>query len=252
MTIKPFSWTCTYCNQPTTIVDENYQSFVNDLFHTSASGRLYVQGVDIVCPNTKCRQRTFKISTYKSLPDTKKGYGYVIGPRIKTWNLLPSSKAKPYPEYVPKPIRNDYEEACSIVELSPKSSATLSRRALQGLIRDFWKIKAEKDQPPLRLSDEIKQIRGLVDPMLWQAIEGVRKVGNIGAHMDEDINIVVDVEPKEAEALIGLIELLISETYIARQNRQEGVLAVAMIAKVKGKAVKAAKATQKEVITDPA
>ena len=31
-------------------------------------------------------------------------------------------------------LMDDYEEACAIVNLSPKASATLSRRCLQGMI----------------------------------------------------------------------------------------------------------------------
>ena len=38
----------------------------------------------------------------------------------------PTSSAKQYPDYIPKAIRDDYEEAYSIVNLSPKASAALS------------------------------------------------------------------------------------------------------------------------------
>ena len=41
--------------------------------------------------------------------------------------------------------------------------------------------------------------------------------------MSEDINLIVDVEPGEAKALIELIEVLFKETYIARKNRQESI-----------------------------
>lgn len=56
----------------------------------------------------------------------------------REWHLIPPSGAKAFPDFVPAAIRADYEEACLIVDLSPKASATLSRRALQGMIRDFW------------------------------------------------------------------------------------------------------------------
>jgi len=38
-----------------------------------------------------------------------------------------------------------------------------------------------------------------VDPLTWEAIDAVRKLGNIGAHMEKDINVIVDVDPEEAE-----------------------------------------------------
>jgi hypothetical protein len=39
--------------------------------------------------------------------------------------------------------------------------------------------------------------------------------------MEKDINLVIDVEPGEAQLLIGLIETLIGEWYIARHDREQ-------------------------------
>ena len=47
----------------------------------------------------------------------------------------------------------------------------------------------------------------------------MRKIGNIGAHMEKDINLIVDIEEGEAQALIELIELLFEEWYIEREKR---------------------------------
>jgi hypothetical protein len=119
-----------------------------------------------------------------------------------------------FPEYVPAVIRQDYEEACLIVSLSPKASATLSRRCLQGIVRDFWKAK------PSTLFNELNSVKESIDAFTWNAIDAVRKIGNIGAHMEKDINLVVDVEPQEAEMLIGLIEVLVKEWYVHSYERQ--------------------------------
>jgi len=72
---------------------------------------------------------------------------------------------------------------------------------------------------PGRLVDEIEQIKDKVDPLTWDAIESLRKLGNIGAHMEKDINLIVDVDPEEASLLSGLVETLIREWYIAREER---------------------------------
>ena len=56
--------------------------------------------------------------------------------------------------------------------------------------------------------------------MTWDAIDAVRKVGNIGAHIEKDINVIIDVEPREAELLIGLIEMLLKDWYVVREERQ--------------------------------
>jgi len=117
--------------------------------------------------------------------------------------------------YCLKVVLNDYEEACLIKDLSPKASATLARRCLQGMIRDFWKVK-EKN-----LFEEIKAIQDKIEPEVWEAIDSIRSLGNIGAHMEKDINIIVDVEPDEAQLLISLLEMLFDEWYIAANERKE-------------------------------
>lgn len=128
--------------------------------------------------------------------------------------MYPSSKAKQYPAYIPKAIREDYEEAYSILSYSPKASATLSRRCLQGMIRDFWKVK------PGRLYDEINEIQNMVTPTQWKAIDSLRSLGNIGAHMENEVNVIVEIDDGEAEKLIKLIELLIEKWYINRHEEE--------------------------------
>lgn len=134
---------------------------------------------------------------------------------LHSWKLRPQSAAKPLPNYIPIAIKADYEEACLILNLSSKASATLARRCLQGMIRDFWNVK------PQNLFQEIESIRDKVEPDTWEAIDVVRKVGNIGAHMEKDINQIVEVDENEAGLLIGLIEMLIEEWYVSRYERKQ-------------------------------
>ena len=47
----------------------------------------------------------------------------------------------------------------------------------------------------------------------------MRKVGNIGAHMEKDINVIVPVDEGEAELLVQLVETLIEDCYVARHKR---------------------------------
>jgi hypothetical protein len=152
------------------------------------------------------------------------------GETLKQWQLLPTSRALAFPNYVPVGIISDYNEACLICDASPKASATLSRRCLQGIIRDFWKVKAG------RLVDEIEQIKDRTDPLTWDAIDSVRKVGNIGAHMEKDIDLIVDVDPNEAELLVGLIETLIRDWYVTREERRARLQQIKQIADEKARA----------------
>ncbi|MGC2163093.1 MAG: DUF4145 domain-containing protein, partial [Silvibacterium sp.] len=154
------------------------------------------------------------------------------------WQLKPQSSARPIPEYVPVPIRQDYEEACLIVSLSPKASATLSRRCLQGMIRDFWGISKPK------LIHEIQELKERVASSTWQAIDAVRSIGNIGAHMGRDINVIVEVDAGEAELLIRLIESLIDDWYVQRNDRNVTMEAIVATAKLKADAAKAKKNEQ--------
>jgi len=85
---------------------------------------------------------------------------------------------------------------------------------LQGIIRDFWQVK------PGWLVNEIEQIKDKVDVDTWKAIDGVRSLGNIGAHMEEDINVIVDVDPNEAQLLVELIEILLKDWYVAREQKR--------------------------------
>lgn len=214
-----YAWKCPFCGHDTTITDSDDSKFDHTLYIKNSVGRHMISGKFIVCPNEECNKYTLDVW----LGTTKKNISghYMFGDIIKHWALVPHSGAQSFPEYVSKPIIKDYEEACLIVEGSPKASATLSRRCLQGIIRDFWKVKRPADHKgPWRLKEEIEAIKDNVDPLTWKAIDAVRKVGNIGAHMETDINVIIDVEPEEAEKLIELIELLIRDWYINRHERQ--------------------------------
>jgi hypothetical protein len=171
---------------------------------------------------------------------------FELSDKIEHWSLLPESSARPLPEYVPEPLRADYTQACRIRDLSPKASATLARRCLQGMIRDFCGIAKN------RLLDEINELKKRVasgtapagvQADTIDAIDHVRSIGNIGAHMEQDINVIVDVDPDEAQQMIGLLELLFDEWYIGRHQRAERLKAIGAIASSKAVAKKVSPAT---------
>jgi Domain of unknown function (DUF4145) len=206
------AWTCPFCDRDTTITDSDSDSGTVTLYRKSADGHHCLSYRRIVCPNAKCRKFTLTVSLFEV--EWIAG-SWTTGKHLKTWRLVPPSKAKVFPDYVPKAIRADYTEACLIVDLSPKASATLARRCLQGMIRNFWGVS----KPTLQ--KEIDAIQDKVDPLTWKAIDSVRHMGNIGAHMEKEINVIVDVDSDEAAKLIWLIELLVHEWYITRHEREE-------------------------------
>jgi len=217
-------WTCPYCNHDATLRDQDYVSGGKGFsIQDPVEGHKHLAWYYVVCPNPKCRRYTLRVGIFEYAYNQADGR-WETGELIKIWDLIPPSRAKAYPNYIPKAILDDYNEACLIVDLSPKASATLSRRCIQGIIRDYWKVK------PGRLVDEIEQVKDKTDPLTWDAIDSVRKVGNIGAHMEKDINLIVDVDPNEAEMLIELIEILLKEWYIAREDRKNRLLRIKAMA----------------------
>lgn len=172
----------------------------------------------IRCPNPDCRQEHLTVSVFRSLftynphgPDRyERKYDAPVG--VGTFQFLPTT-ASPLSKHVPPSICDDYAEAYLIRDLSPKAAATLARRALQGMIRDFWKV-AEGT-----LAAELRLIQDRCDPSLYEAMMALKAIGNIGAHPERDISLIIDIDPEETQQLLDLIHLLDAEWYVARANR---------------------------------
>lgn len=233
-----FNWTCPTCNRAQTVTSANSGTGTMDFYmEKSALGHLNILGTAIVCSNPSCRLPTVSVCL-REAGRTTSGHAYVEqnAKEIAEHRLIPENSAKPQPDFIPLPLREDYIEACRIRELSPKAAATLARRCLQGMIRDFCQIKKS------RLIDEIKALREAIEEgdapkgvseESVDAIDHVRGIGNIGAHMEKDINRIVEVDPGEAQALIELIETLFDEWYVDRQKRKDRFARIEQIAEEK-------------------
>lgn len=207
------SWTCPFCGKPTTITNNDIHESSDHMSISNKYGGKLLETIWIVCPNDECKEYVLYVMLHDYIWNGNTGKYHKK--EIKRWNLVPQASVKVFPDYVPQVILNDYKEACLIKDLSPKASATLARRCLQGLIRGVWKVK-EKN-----LKREIDKIKTKVDPLTWEAIDAVRGIGNIGAHMEKDINFIVDVEPEEATKLINLIEILIQQWYVNEHEKKK-------------------------------
>jgi hypothetical protein len=231
--MPPTHFTCPFCDRDTTVTDRDVHVGETFLDIPNSEGFRRLSSHFVVCPNPKCKKIAVRLVLHafdwKEEFDSFGHQKYVrnIGLQLKNWNLIPPSDAKVFPVYIPETIRNDYVEACLIRALSPKASATLARRCLQGMIRNFWGIQKA------RLIDEIEELKTKVDPDTWKAIDALRKVGNIGAHMEKDINVIIEVDEDEAGKLIWLIELLLRDWYIARHERQQRLSEIAAVADAK-------------------
>lgn len=200
------NYICPFCNSSFPLIPATYACYESSFFHSDTSNWDHT-------PENSVHLNFYKCPTCNKISLTINGISNDFKDIFIP--IYPNSLAKQFPEYIPKAIRDDYEEAYSIVNLSPKASATLSRRCLQGMIRDFWNIHKH------RLVDEINELQSLIPPAQWKAITALRKIGNIGAHMEQDVNTIINVDIGEAEKLLKLIELLIDKWYIARHDEEE-------------------------------
>jgi Domain of unknown function (DUF4145) len=237
---ETFEWTCPFCSRHTTITSNDISTSNHELEIQNSQGYRVVQSKFIVCPNANCKKFTLSVILRVMKPRgpaNPTAYENIL----TKWDLIPESLAKTFPDYIPEVILTDYSEACLIQTKSPRASATLSRRCLQGILRDYWKVK------PDTLFNEIEEIKDKVESSIWNAIDAVRKIGNIGAHMEKDINVIVEVDSDEAYLLIQLIETLLEDWYVGREERKNRVSKITAMAASKEQERKSQK-TQQDVI----
>jgi hypothetical protein len=110
--------------------------------------------------------------------------------------------------FVPEKVVNAYAEASRIKEISPNGFAVLIRRTLEILCNEFG----------IPDGTLVNRIRGLSDtgrlpPILLQAADLLRLVGNIGAHSSEK-----SVHPLHVSAIDEFFLAVIEYLYIAPQK----------------------------------
>lgn len=245
------NWTCPYCQHDQVVSSDQRTHYTSKLaVGINKYGDCGVTIVALACANAKCGEVSLTVSF--GAGDFKPGPGGALRFKLEDkqaeWHRLrPASFAKPQPEAVPSQLANDYYEACSIRDLSPKASATLSRRALQGMIRDFCRISKrtlyEEIEALKKMSDGGTAPQGVAIETI-EAMHHIRSIGNIGAHMENDIDVIVDVDAGEAQALIELIEMLFEDWYIERAQRQKKLEGIRAIASAKEEAKKQKPAKQ--------
>ncbi|MBN8818592.1 MAG: DUF4145 domain-containing protein [Sphingomonas sp.] len=228
-----FNWTCPHCGRDQSVVDQKYHDIAVPInVGGSAEGNVSACALAIGCANPDCKKTSVWFSVRRN-----RGFNsnYAVNndaDPLYHRRAIPTSSAKNQPSFVPEPLVEDYTEACLIRDDSPKASATLARRCIQGMIRDFCGIKKAT------LAKEIEALRALVDEgqapagvthETVDAIDHVRSIGNIGAHMEKEIDLIIPVDPDEAQVLIELIEMLFEEWYVARDTRQRKLAAISKI-----------------------
>ena len=125
---------------------------------------------------------------------------------------------------IPEKYKEDFVEALSLVNQSPKASAALSRRLLQKLLTEIAQIKGAT------LSIQINEFcsRSDVPSIISESVDAIRLVGNFAAHPIKDKNTgeIVQVEPGEAEWALDVLRGLFDHFFIqpARLQRRKNDL----------------------------
>ncbi len=107
--------------------------------------------------------------------------------------------------------------------------AKIARGTLNAEIDALLKAVEDRTAPPAVTHESV------------EAIDHVRKIGNIGAHMEKDIDLIVPIGPGEAQTLIELVELLFEEWYVERHQREQRLARVKTIREEKDGLIAAGK-----------
>lgn len=210
--MSEYLWRCPFCNREQTVTEAGRHASFADLTIGNADGPRRLVAKFVVCPDPACRKFSLTVSLHGLEVSGNRAY---TGKHLKTWNLVPPSRARSFPVALPRNVQDDYQEACLTIDLSPKIAAALARRCLSEMLRDYWQVQ------PGRLVDEFRQIKGTADPLTWEAIESVRNSGMIGARFESEGAELLEAEPGEGQLLIGLIETLIQDWYVGREERRK-------------------------------
>lgn len=149
------------------------------------------------CPNNDCDKFILRLFG-EDKTQSGNNKEYLVYPKTVNRAPIPSS--------VPDKFKEDYNEACAVLNDSPKASAALSRRCLQNLLRNKAGIKKGS------LADEIQEVidSKQMPSYLSESIDGIRVTGNFAAHpiKGEKTGEIVKVEHGEADWNLDVLELL--------------------------------------------
>lgn len=162
------------------------------------------------CPT--CKALTIDLVTKVMMFEA--GGSFVGNRETASTRVYPKGSGRlPAPSEVPDSLRRDYDEACVILNDSPKAAAALGRRSLQMLLNDH--LGATK-RDLVDAIDEVLATKTLPSH-LGDAIDAVRHIGNFAAHpiKSKSSGEIVEVEPGEAEWTLETVAQLFDFVFVA-------------------------------------
>lgn len=132
--------------------------------------------------------------------------------KVAEWSIYPRLASRPpAPAEVPKEISEDFNEAAQVLSISPKASAALSRRCLQGVLREQG-YKQKDLAPAIQAALDSKTLPSAHA----ENLDAIRNIGNFAAHpmKDKQTDAIMPVEPHEAEWNLEVLEGLFDHYYV--------------------------------------
>jgi uncharacterized protein YbaR (Trm112 family) len=163
----------------------------------SSTGEFYAAIDLMVCP--ACKTAILRLVR---VVDRGEQYVYIF-PRVAARPAAPPS--------LPAELAEDFNEACAVLTESPKASAALSRRCLQGLLR----TQGYTQHDLAKAIDAVLAAKALPSHLAGD-LDAIRNIGNFAAHPMKDTNTgaILPVEPHEAEWNLDVLEGLFDFYYV--------------------------------------
>ena len=117
--IDPNLWTCPHCGTNMALEHDRYSSQIHTLVIKNDRGRVSVRTRYIVCANRSCNKFSLFAHLAKSRSDGNLVDDTLLS-TIRSWKLVPTSKAKVFPACVPQHLIDTYTEACEMLRYASR------------------------------------------------------------------------------------------------------------------------------------
>lgn len=205
---------CPYCS-----TGINIDWSIDDTFYEVSDEEFNRQGYEIAhgfCP--ECNKLIIRLAygnihtSIDSFLDLQTiDFEEIVYPKFSSGRILD--------KYIPNQYAKLFHESEQVNNISPRSSATLSRYILQMLLHQELNIRKKN------LKEEIDELerRGDIPSTIITMLQVMRQVANFGAHPKKLINSneIAEVEKGESDVMLELIIELFDYLFVKPRNQQE-------------------------------
>jgi len=205
--------TCKHCDRES-VVDGDVFQWEGDIVSSNVmtlGGRLYVFTCQL-CGNANIMYEGINFAAGLSSPER-------MANDIEMIQIYPTRKRNKDFVYVDEKYINEYNDACHVLEISPKACAVLCRRIAETILTDECKLKGTLEEK----IDKFILDKSPPSPLL-EYLPSIRLAGNRGAHEKRDISgIVVEVEKNDCVILLETIEMLFDFVFMQPKIKAEKI-----------------------------